>query len=126
MKHLTWLALAAALIVTGAAPAAASAQRACTAECLAVQWDGQVNPAWAQAKWTANSNTWYERGVAHCQNGRSYALGKGGWVTSFGLWSRAWCPPGYALIGAGWDEKTCSTCSFTRHWSFGHAPVRRP
>lgn len=113
----------------GTVPVTTTARRACTGECLAVQWNGQVTPPWAQAKWTINDNGWSLRGLADCQVGRSTALAKGGWVKTAGLWSRATCLSGYnALIGAGWDEKKCApsvSCPYTRHWSWGHAPALR-
>lgn len=95
------------------------AMRTCSVECLATQWNFAGSPAWSQTEWTINQHIWYERGRTKCQEGRTFIQPVGGWVTSIDLYSRATCPTGYNGILAGWDEKTCKSCSFTTHWVSG-------
>jgi len=131
MRTFLLAAVAAVLVLAGAAPAAArpaahpAAARACTeTDDFLAQYGNQPN--WAEADWTANSCGWYIRGFAHCQNGRNYILYTGGWVTSLNLESRASCTTGYpVLAGGGHDIKTCGTCAYTRVWNFGHVKRRR-
>lgn len=112
-------ALLAAACLMGAQPAAAQTARACTAECVSGNWNFLASPSWSQAWWTKNNGGWYVRSFIHCQNGRSYETSTGGWVTPLNFDSRATCNSGYVGVGAGYDWKTCSSCSYSRHWITG-------
>jgi hypothetical protein len=89
-----------------------------------VDWHASYSGNFTEGDWEDNdSPQQYERGFVHCQNGRSYQLDTGGWVKTEELESRATCSSAYTMVGGGIDIKTCSSCSFVRHWVTGRLAI---